>query len=188
MNISIDVPHEVSNFACGETPICREANRLVRSGVVVVAAAGNRGRAVYVTSSGKADEGYRSISLADPGNAEHVITVGSTHRRHPHRFGVSYFSSRGPTGDGRAKPDIVAPGEKIRAPVPQDGTESFDGTSMAAPHVSGAAALLLERHRGLIGHPEEVKRILLDAATDLGRERYFQGHGMLDILRALQSY
>jgi hypothetical protein len=59
---------------------------------------------------------------------------------------------------------------------------------MAAPHVSGAAALLLERNRGLIGHPEEVKRLLLDSATDLGRERYFQGRGMLDILRALQSY
>ena len=50
---------------------------------------------------------------------------------------------------------------------------------MAAPHVSGAAALLLARHRELIGQPERVKQVLCETATDLGRERYFQGHGML---------
>jgi hypothetical protein len=45
-----------------------------------------------------------------PGNAELAITVGSTHRDMPHVYGVSYFSSKGPTGDGRMKPDLVAPG------------------------------------------------------------------------------
>ena len=63
----------------------------------------------------------------------------------------------------------------------------MDGTSMAAPHVSGAAALLMARHRELVGQPARVKQILCDTATDLGRERYFQGAGMLDVLRALQS-
>jgi len=121
-----------------------------------------------------------------------VITVGSTHRELPHDYGVSFFSSRGPTGDGRMKPDVVAPGEKIYAPVPnQEGQlgnyESMDGTSMAAPHVSGAAALVMAYHRDLIGKPEEVKRILCETATDLGRERYFQGHGLVDTLRAIQS-
>ena len=58
---------------------------------------------------------------------------------------------------------------------------------MAAPHVSGAAALLMARHRELIGQPKRVKEILCSTATDLGRERYFQGHGMLDVLRAIQS-
>ena len=63
----------------------------------------------------------------------------------------------------------------------------MDGTSMAAPHVSGAAALLMARHRELAGQPAAIKAILCKTATDLGRERYFQGAGMLDILRALQS-
>jgi hypothetical protein len=58
---------------------------------------------------------------------------------------------------------------------------------MAAPHVSGAAALLLARHREFLGQPHRVKAVLCESATDLGRERYFQGHGMLDVLRALQS-
>jgi subtilisin family serine protease len=100
---------------------------------------------------------------------------------------VSYFSSRGPTGDGRLKPDLVAPGEKIRSTVPNDGDALLDGTSMAAPHVSGAAALLISRHPEFIGQPQRVKEILCKSATDLGRERYFQGAGLLDILRALQS-
>jgi subtilisin family serine protease len=127
------------------------------------------------------------MSISDPGNGESVITVGATHRYQPHTYGVSYFSSRGPTGDGRHKPDIVAPGEKITAPLPDSGVGMKDGTSMAAPHVSGAAALLMARHRELLGQPARVKEILCDTATDLGRERYFQGHGMLDILRALQA-
>ena len=63
----------------------------------------------------------------------------------------------------------------------------MDGTSMAAPHVSGAAALLIARHRELIGQPARVKEVLCRTATDLGRERYFQGPGMVDTLRALQS-
>jgi hypothetical protein len=58
---------------------------------------------------------------------------------------------------------------------------------MAVPHVSGAAAMLMARHIELTGQPRKIKRILCESATDLGRERNFQGHGMLDVLRALQS-
>lgn len=179
-NLSISIPHDVANYACGRTPVCDECERVIASGVVVVVAAGNKG---YEADS----SAYKQISITDPGNADQVITVGATHRFRPHTYGVSYFSSRGPTGDGRIKPDIVAPGEKITAPLPDAQYGLKDGTSMAAPHVSGAAALLMARHNELVGRPGRVKQILCDTATNLGRERYFQGAGMLDVLRALQS-
>lgn len=185
-NVSISIRHQVDNYACGWTPVCEEAERVVAGGVVVVAAAGNLGHRRYLTEKGT-EEGYRSISITDPGNAEAVITVGATHSHRPHTYGVSFFSSRGPTGDGRIKPDLIAPGEKIESSVPGQGRKPLDGTSMAAPHVSGAAALLMARHRELAGRPARVKQILCETATDLGRERYFQGHGLVDVLRALQS-
>jgi len=187
VNLSLSLVHHAANYACGRTPVCEEVERLVASGVVAVAAAGNQGRARYLTTDGELDEGYRSISITDPGNAPSAITVGATHRCDPHGFGVSYFSSRGPTGDGRAKPDLVAPGEKVVSTVPGNREEAMDGTSMAAPHVSGAAVLLLARHPELAGRPAEIKRILRATAIDLGREPYFQGAGLLDILHALES-
>ncbi len=186
VNLSFSLDHDVRNSACGRSPVCLEAERVHNAGVVVVAAAGNEGRAEF-TYQAQTTEGYRTVSISDPGNTDVAITVGSTHRIKPHTYGISYFSSRGPTGDGRAKPDLVAPGEKITAPVPGEKSARMDGTSMAAPHVSGAAALLMGRHRELVGQPAEVKRVLCDSATDLGRERHYQGHGMLDILRAIQS-
>jgi subtilisin family serine protease len=187
VNMSLSIRHDVANYACGRTPVCEEAERLVGAGVVVVAAAGNNGYLYFTTASGAPEEGYRSISITDPGNAEAVITVGATHREQPHTYGVSYFSSRGPTGDGRIKPDLVAPGEKIVSVIPGGASKRSDGTSMAAPHVSGAAALLMARYQELVGRPNRIKEILSRTATDLGREKYFQGAGMLDILRALQS-
>jgi hypothetical protein len=185
-NLSLSIKHDVHNFACGRTPICNECERLVESGVVVVAAAGNHGYKSFETAEG-AFESYAAFSITDPGNGDEVITVGATHRSWPHTYGVSFFSSRGPTGDGRLKPDLVAPGERIRAPFRSGEWGDLDGTSMAAPHVSGAAAMLLARYSELIGQPRRVKRILCESATDLGRERSFQGHGMLDVLRAFQS-
>ena len=185
VNLSLSIKHDVANFACGRTPVCNECERLVGEGLVVVAAAGNDGYQLEDTFHSLAV--FRTVSITDPGNAESVITVGSTHRQRPHTYGVSYFSSRGPTGDGRLKPDLVAPGEKIESCIPLGGRLRQDGTSMSAPHVSGAAALLMGRHPEFIGDPLRIKRILCESATDLGREKYFQGHGMLDILRALQS-
>ena len=187
VNMSLSIRHDVANYACGRTPVCEEAARVVSSGVVVVAAAGNEGFRKYTSPEGFLREAYNTISITDPGNADAVITVGATHRVYPHTFGVSYFSSRGPTGDGRLKPDLVAPGEKITSPLPRGIAGVKDGTSMAAPHVSGAAALLMARHQELKGQPGRIKEILCRTATDLGRERYFQGAGMLDVLRAIQS-
>jgi hypothetical protein len=184
VNLSLSVPHDVSTHSCGWTPVCIECDRLVRSGVVVVTSAGNSGFTGGVHTIGS---DYRTVSISDPGNTDSVLTVGSTHRSDPHRHGVSYFSSRGPTADGRLKPDILAPGEDIDGPVLGGGISAMHGTSQAAAHVSGAAAMLIARHRELLGRPDRIKQILCSTATDLGRERSFQGHGVIDVLRALQS-
>ncbi len=187
VNMSLSLLHDAANYACGQTPICTESERTVSAGMVVVAAAGNNGFRRVLGARNESFDQYYAVSITDPGNAEEVITVGSTHRLEPHTYGVSYFSSRGPTGDGRVKPDLVAPGEKILGPAPNNGDVTLDGTSMSAPHVSGAAALLMARHTELNGRPRRIKQILCETATDLGRERYFQGHGLVDILRAIQS-
>lgn len=187
VNMSLSIRDDPTAFACGQTPVCVEAEQAVASGMVVVAAAGNLGYLRILNEHSDVIEQFHAVSITDPGNAEGVITVGSTHRIEPHTYGVSYFSSRGPTGDGRVKPDIVAPGEKILAPALGDTTLMLDGTSMAAPHVSGAAALLMARHVELQSQPRRIKEILCSTATDLGRERYFQGHGLVDVLRAIQS-
>jgi subtilisin family serine protease len=186
-NMSFSMIHEVASYGCGQTPVCTACERLVSDGIVVVAAAGNLGQSMYQDKNGLLSQGFRIVNITDPGNAEEVITVGATHRDRPHSYGVSYFSSKGPTGDGRVKPDLVAPGEKIVSLAKDEGIERMDGTSMAAPHDYGAAALLLAKHKELIGRPRKVKDILCKTATDLGREKYFQGCGMLDVLRAIQS-
>jgi len=119
----------------------------------------------------------------------------------PYTYGVSDFSSKGPTGDGRLKPDLLAPGEKIlscaagRAKADAAAEMSrvkFDyleqsGTSMAAPHVSGVVAAFLSVRREFIGQPEKVKQIFVRSASDLGRDRYFQGSGLVDLMRAIQA-
>ena len=113
VNLSLGYPFMPEWFACGQSPLCVEVNRLVRSGVVVVVAAGNSGYGTIAAMSGTVTAAGLPQTINDPGNAENAITVGSTHRDMPHMYGVSYFSSKGPTGDGRLKPDLVAPGERI---------------------------------------------------------------------------
>ena len=204
VNLSVGYEFDAEMFACGQSPICAEVNRLVQSGVVVVAAAGNTGYGTVGASVRPTKVGL-SNTINDPGNADLAITVGATHRDAPHTFGVSYFSSKGPTGDGRLKPDLVAPGERITScaagrrkieavqsagPAAAGATAYYvedSGTSMAAPHVSGATAAFLSIRREFIGKPLEVKRIFCATATPLGRERYFEGNGLLDLIRAIQS-
>ena len=188
VNLSLQTPHDVTAYGCGATLLCEEVDKTSNDGVVVVVASGNDGHRVTPDVKGRAVAHYVSSSITDPGNAEEAITVGSTHRRDPHRYGVSYFSGRGPTGDGRRKPDLVAPGEKIPTLTPTGGQSTeMDGTSFAAPHVSGAAAMLMARNPELVGRPRRIKQILMTSATDLGRTPDFQGAGLLDVLRAMQS-
>ena len=186
-NLSLSLTHVRTNFAVGRSPICDECERLTASGVVVVTAAGNEGQARYQNLEGERRDGFRTVAITDPGNAERVITVGSTHRSNRTPTGSPTSPAAVPPATAARKPDLLAPGEKIAAPVPGGDYVRKDGTSQAAAHVSGVAALLIARNAELIGRPERVKRILCDSATDLGRERDFQGAGLLDALRALEA-
>ena len=58
---------------------------------------------------------------------------------------------------------------------------------MAAPHVSGVIAAFLSVRREYVGQPEAVKEIFLSTATDLKRDPAFQGRGLVDLMRAIQS-
>jgi serine protease AprX len=204
VNLSLGYGFLADWFACGQSPLCLEVNRLVLSGVVVVVAAGNSGYVTLTESQSDVTEFSAAITINDPGNAELAITVGSTHRDSPHTNGISYFSSRGPTGDGRPKPDLVAPGERItsvaagqnlknieRAQFPDAvGAPAYiedSGTSMAAPHVSGAIAAFLSVQKEYLGQPDEIKQIFKSSATSLNRDPNFQGAGMVDLMRALQT-
>jgi serine protease AprX len=209
VNMSVGYDFEPEWFACGQSPLCVEVDRLVKSGVVVVVAAGNTGYGWNQSQARGTVAAGMDLTINDPGNAELAITVGSTHREMPHIYGVSYFSSKGPTGDGRLKPDLVAPGEKVLSCAAgklrdaakneissaQEGANQDQridyvedsGTSMAAPHVAGVIAAFLSVRREFIGQPEKVKQIFLSTATDLKRDRYFQGHGLIDLMRAIQS-
>ena len=207
VNMSLGYDFDPRWFGCGHSPLCVEVNRLVRCGVNVVVSAGNGGYPMFVTASGKAEARFSDMSITDPGNADLAITVGSTHREMPHTYGVSYFSSRGPTGDGRQKPDLLAPGERIiscaagleaakfaGAPgsaLPASGDPILyceqTGTSMAAPHVSGAIAAFVSVRPEFVGQPERIKALVMSSAVDLGRERPFQGAGLLDVMKLLQT-
>lgn len=194
VNISLGYAFDPEWFAAGQSPLCVDIDRLVRSGVVVVVAAGNAGYGSITQYNGAMERAAHVGTIMDPGNAELAITVGSTHRDMPHRYGVSFFSSKGPTSDGRMKPDLVAPGERIIScalPDPASPkTAHFredSGTSQAAPHVSGAIAAFLSVRMEFQGQPERIKEIFLGSATDLRRRAEFQGAGLVDLMRSLQS-
>lgn len=191
VNLSLGGPFDNTVYGCGFSPLCAELRRLWRAGVLVVVSSGNEGTLQVSTPDGEA-EINAVMSIGDPANLEECIAVGSVHAEKPHLFGISSFSSRGPTADGRGKPDVVAPGERIsscnsafRAGNPASLYREESGTSMAAPHVSGLLAAFLSARREFRGRPDEVKRVLLDTCTDLGRDRYHQGRGMPNLMQML---
>lgn len=104
---------------------------------------------------------------------------------------LANFSSRGPvTHTWAIKPDVVAPGVKINSSIP-DGYVSLQGTSMAAPHVAGAAALILQAHPDW--NPEQVKAALMNTARpildDAGKQYnpYEQGAGRIQVDKAVKA-
>lgn len=199
VNLSLGGAFDPSVYGCGHTPLCQELRRLWGQGVLICLAAGNEGYALLQATEGEVPANM-DLSIGDPANLDEAIAVGSIHKSNPHTFGVSYFSSRGPTADGRRKPDLVAPGEQIlsayhhynrRKPVKQrivsDLYVEMSGTSMASPHVSGLLAAFLSVRREFIGYPEQVKTILLENCTDLNRDVYIQGRGMPNLIKMLTN-
>ncbi len=200
VNLSLGGPFDPASFGCGDSPLCASLLRLVRQGVLVVLAAGNEGSGDIVVDGFSATRSF-DLSIGDPANLDEAIAVGSVHPTLPHRYGTSYFSSRGPTADGRLKPDVVGPGEKIlscrsssdpkRTPSRDKGKSldelyvALSGTSMAAPHISGLLAAFLSVRTEFIGYPDRVKRILLEHCTDLQRDRYQQGAGLPNLSKML---
>ncbi|MPY87315.1 MAG: S8 family serine peptidase [Luteitalea sp.] len=191
VNLSLGGPFDQSTYGCGHSPLCNELRRLWRQGVVVVIAAGNEGFAMLQTYDGELGANM-DLSISDPANLDEAIAVGSVHKENPHLYGVSYFSSRGPTADGRQKPDLVAPGERIKSCRYNWVGKSVDGlyvemsgTSMAAPHVSGVIAAFLSIRREFIGYPDRVKEILLTSCNDLRRDRPMQGAGLPNLVKML---
>jgi len=197
VNLSLGGNFDPSVYGCGHTPLCQELRRLWRQGVIVCLAAGNEGWAELQTAQGLVPANM-DLSIGDPANLEEAIAVGSVHKERPHTFGISFFSSRGPTADGRRKPDVVAPGEVIlsaNSDWQRGGDASrleqlyieLSGTSMATPHVSGILAAFLSIRREFICYPDRVKQIMLDTCTDLKRDPQMQGAGLPNLVQMLAN-
>jgi subtilisin family serine protease len=160
----------------GQDALSTMANAVVAMGKVVVAAAGNGGP--------------RHRTIGSPAAADRAITVGAM----TDAGNVASFSGRGPTLDGRVKPEIVAPGASVIAArangttmgtPAEDSYTSANGTSMATPHVAGLCALLLEANPNLL--PDDLKWMLMDNAVDLGTTQNSQGAGRVDAYAAVKA-
>ena len=138
----------------------------VEQGIVVAVSAGNSGP-VYA-------------SVESPGLARLALSVGAVDKTDQ----IAPFSSRGPIpgDDGWLKPDLVAPGVDIVSTYLGGTYASGDGTSMAAPHGAGAAALVKQLHPGWT--PEMIQAGLMNTAVDLGLNVHTQGAGRLQVDRA----
>lgn len=155
-----------SGSSDGQDALSLTCNAAVAQGIVVCVAAGN--------------EGPTARTVGSPGAAADVITIGATDRRDR----MASFSSRGPTRDGRNKPDVCFPGVDIvaaRATGTTMGSPLGDrytassGTSMATPHAAGLAALLLQARMGSL--PTQIKQALMETALDIGADLNSQGSG-----------
>ncbi|APU20275.1 S8 family serine peptidase [Actinoalloteichus sp. GBA129-24] len=109
--------------------------------------------------------------------------------------GIAAFSSRGPGPAGDIRPSIAAPGVAVRSSVLRGGYASLNGTSMAAPHVAGAVALVWSAAPSLVGDIEGTRALLGATSIDVddtscggtAAENNVWGEGMLDVLAAVDA-
>jgi subtilisin family serine protease/N-acetylneuraminic acid mutarotase len=101
-------------------------------------------------------------SVGSPGQQPGVYAVGAYDVNNT----IASFSSRGPAASGEVKPNISGPGVSVRSSIPGNGYANFNGTSMAAPHISGVVALLISAAPGLRGNLDSIFQLLNDTATD----------------------
>lgn len=153
--------------------VSEAVNAATAAGMVVVVAAGN--------------DGPDPRTIGAPGAATGAVTVGAMADPGKGGFYLAPFSGRGPTSDGRIKPDLVGPGANIVAPKAgtRDQYVSYSGTSMAAPFVAGVAALLFAANPHLTG--QEVRNLLFATAQRWGgREpNNDYGYGRVDAYAAV---
>jgi serine protease AprX len=138
---------------CGVGALQGAVDNLRAAGIFMAVSAGNEGR-----------EGCGSLHWP-PATYDSAVSVGATGQNDT----IAVFSSRGPVladGSGRTKPDLVAPGVGIRSAV-RSGYATFSGTSMAAPHVAGAVALLWSAFPNLRGNVDRTEQLLEQTAAKL---------------------
>lgn len=170
----------VINLSLGRPPLRRDpleevVNKVAREGVTVVAAAGNNGDLL----------GLNTMSIASPGTARNAITVGALGAGNS----IAAFSSRGPTPDMAVKPDVIAPGVAIGV---ISSYNVASGTSFAAPHVAGAAALLLDfcvdnGERKTEELSSLIKASLMKTSKQLWGDELIEGGGKIDAESALRK-
>lgn len=171
--ISLSLGTDSSSDGTDSTSLA--VNNAFDNGIAVLVAAGNSGPGKY--------------TIGSPGAAEKAITVGAMADVGEKGFNLAYFSSRGPTADGRVKPDIAAPGVNIMAAKANSTSSyiSYSGTSMATPFTAGTVALMLDANPSLT--PTQVKSTITSTSLDWGNsgKDIDYGYGRLDTYAAVMS-
>ncbi len=152
---AINLSLGTSGCSSGTDATSQAVNNAHAAGMVVSVAAGNAGPG--------------TCTIGSPGAAQNAITVGAMTDLGVGGFSLAGFSSRGPTADGRIKPDVVGPGVSIISADAgtTNGYLLYSGTSMAAPFVAGTALLMLDTSPGL--SPQQIKDVITSTAVDWGR-------------------